>query len=101
MEYYKELYVGESLRKKKDEILKKLATGENMLSIYVITLANGKHNQLEFCKSLLWEKGRLVVGIANGYAEALEVIEVITRDVYDATGGAAIYKYICAKQREE
>lgn len=106
MKYYKNLYLGESIKEKKEEILKNLEMDKVMLQIYVITLARGKQNHLEFTKSLLWRedscrKDMLIVGLAGGYEEAVSLIEEITREVYHATKGANIRKYICDRQQEE
>ena len=103
MKYYKDLYIGESIKEKKDEILEKLETNTIMLQLYVITLTKSEQNQLEFMKSLLWRESAdkeklLIVGLAGNYEEAVYLIEKITKEVYAATKGANIRKYICDRQ---
>jgi len=105
MRYYKNLYFGESIKEKKEEVLRKLEADAIMLQIYVITLARGNQNQLEFMKSLLWreenaKEDMLIVGLARGYEEALGVIEEITKEVYHATKDVNIRQYICDRQEE-
>ena len=41
-----------------------------------------------------------MVGISSGYAKALELVEKITQEVYDETGGTNIRNYVLHKQRE-
>lgn len=106
MRYYKKLYVGESLDGREEEIIDKLDEGEFLLNTYVITLARGRQNHLEFFDSVLLRQeiiagpDLLVVGIAGGYEEALVVVEEITREVYDKTKGADIRSFILNRERE-
>ena len=44
---------------------------------------------------------RMVVGIAKGFDEAVELVEKISREVYDATGDLEIRDYIQAKEQED
>ena len=41
------------------------------------------------------------MGIAKGFDEAAELIEKISREVYDATGDLKIRDYIQAKEQED
>ena len=105
MKYYKNLYLGESIKAKKEDVLRKLEADAIMLQIYVITLAKGSHNHLEFMKSLLWreessKEDMLIVGLAGGYEEAVGMIAEITKEVYRATNGVNIRQYICDRQEE-
>ena len=107
MQYYKYLYVGENLTDKKDQVIAKLDQNKLMLDTYVIALARGEQNHLEFFNSVLLKQGLFsghnlfVVGIADGYEEALEVVEEITKEVYDKTKGADIRSFILKKEMDE
>lgn len=103
MRYYKNLYMSENLADKKDKIIRKLNQNGIMWNTYVIALAQGEQNHLEFFDSVLLQQkmiaGRdlFVVGIASGYDEALVLVEEITKEVYDDTKGADIRSYILNK----
>lgn len=100
MRFYRHLYIGRSLKGRESNIIRKLNEGRLMTSTYIITLAKGEQNHLEFYSSLLLaqkffsaEKA-LVIGIAGSYDEAVVLVEEITREVYDKTKGCDIRSYI-------
>ena len=48
-----------------------------------------------------WKKRRLfVVGIADGFEEALYLVEKIAQEVYDVTGDMKIRKYLLEQQKK-
>lgn len=106
MEFYKNLYTGESLKGKQESIVKKLKMGKIQFSCYLIVIPNNPSNQLECYDSILlmqkrWiEKPVLVVGVASSYIESLEVIKQITEDTYLRYGDADLRRYILETQRE-
>ncbi len=106
MKYYCEYYLSDSLIQKKEEILSKLENGKFQLSKYVIILAEKEEDQLEIIDSMYLiqkyyqKKDLFVVGIADGFEEALSIVKRIAQEVYDATGGADIQAYIKAKQKD-
>jgi len=95
--------MSEDLVDKKDKIIRKLNQNGIMWNTYVIALAQGEQNHLEFFDSVLLqqkmiaEQDLFVVGIASGYDEALVLVEEITKEVYDDTKGADIRSYILNK----
>lgn len=107
MKFYKELYVSESLTKKKDRILKRLKEKRYPVNIYLIVLIEEGPNQLEYYstallkQSLLCDRAQFVVGIAAGYDDALYLVEEIVENVYKETGGADIRSYIKKKDSWE
>ncbi|MGC4019746.1 MAG: hypothetical protein QM793_11335 [Muricomes sp.] len=106
MIFYCDLYISENLESKKEKILKKLETNSLQPFVYVITLAQGKQNHLEFYSSLLLkqhiyeETPLFVVGIAKGYDDALYLIEHIVNDIYKKTEDTDIRSYIMNRQQE-
>lgn len=106
MKFYRELYLSPGLEKKKKRILKKIKDGKFQKNIYLLILASNEKNQLEICHTALFlqpdypKKEYFVVGIANGYEEAIELVEQIAREVYNKTDGADIRSYITAKDQE-
>ena len=102
MEFYKDLYWSGSLEKKKEKILRGLKRGKIKLHLYLIVLPRREKNQLEFFDALLlrqkWFRqtaGQLkVVGITNGYEEALEMVRHIMEETVNRTGKADIRTYL-------
>ena len=107
MQFYRHLYFSEGLKKKRGRILSILKKGKFQPDIYLITLSRNEKNQLEiFHSALLWQPAFpqeeiFVVGITKGYEEALELVEEMTREVYNETRGANIRSYILEKEQEE
>lgn len=107
MKYYSNLYVSERLKKKKDKVIARLERRKIQPDLHVILLPECDHNQLEIVNAVyLLQPGypredRMVVGIAKGFDEAAELIEKISREVYDATGDLKIRDYIQAKEQED
>lgn len=103
---YCDLYVSECWQDKKDKIIKKLADNKIQPQVYVITLAQGEQNHLEFFSSMLLkqriykDEELFIVGIAAGYDGALAIVEEITEQVYRETGNADIRRFITDCQRE-
>lgn len=106
MEFYKNLYAGESLKEKRESVVEKLEMGKVQFNCYLIVLPNNLVNQLECYDSILllqkrWiEKPALVVGVASSYTESLEVIKKITEDTYLRYGDADLRRYILETQQE-
>ena len=106
MTFYCDLYVSEDLEKKKEEVLSKLSESKAQPLVYVITRAQGRQNHLEFYSSLLLKQHiyedtpLFVVGIADGYDDALYLIERIAAEIYEKTKGTDIRGYIEKRQKE-
>lgn len=106
MRYYHNLYLNEELLDKKEEILYKLEHGKFQWNQYVLVLSQQKQNQLEFYNaSMLLQRyfrkqNPMIVGLANGFEGALQLVEEITQEVYDDTKGADIRAWLEGKQRE-
>lgn len=106
MRYYKELYLGEGLEKKKKKIIKKLEEKKFQPNVHIITLALNPQNYLEIYNSALLiqpgfpKEDFFVVGITKGYEEAVELVEEIVREVYNKTKGADVRSYILSKEQE-
>ncbi len=106
MKYYHNLYISDSLSRKKDEIISKLESGKVQLNIYLIVLTQNEKNHLEFFDSAMLQQeifskqDLFLVGIAEGYSGALKLIERITRDVYIEKQDVNLRSYIIEKQKE-
>ena len=106
MTYYRHLYVGESLKKKKKKIIAKLEKRKFQLELCLIVLPGTENNQLEIIDPNLFlqknypQREYFVVGIAKGFDEVLEILEEIAKNVYNETRGADIRSYILNKEQE-
>lgn len=106
MKYYHYLYISESIKRKKEEIIAKIESGKVQLNIYLIVLTRDEKNHLEFFDSamlqqqIFWGQDLFVVGIAEGYSGALKLVERITQDVYKETQNVNLRSYIIKKQKE-
>ena len=106
MKYYYALYMNDYSKKKQADIIKKLEKDKRQINTYLISLTKNEKNHIEIFHSVLliqkaMEKEDLfIVGIANGYFEALELVEKITQEVYDETGGVDIRNFILQKQQK-
>lgn len=101
MQYYRNLYVSEKLQKKKDKILDHLEHGRIQFQIYLIVLAENRQNHLEFFDAMMLQQHSFrnpddifLVGIADGYGEAVRLVEEIINDVLKETGRTDIRGYI-------
>ena len=107
MRFYKNLYVNESMTKKKEKVIAKLNKKKYPLNTYVIALIEEGENQLEFYSTLMFRQGSVidddifVVGIAGGYDDALYLVEEIAKEVYEETGDLDIRSYIRKQERKE
>lgn len=93
MRLWDHLYMGQNANRARTGILKGLRSGSLLPDTYVITLPeNGKHI-FDICPvSLLSGRERqredlLILGIARGYQEAVQVTGQMVDDMYRQTGG--------------
>ena len=107
MRYYKHLYLSEGLKKKKEKVIRKLENNKVQIEVYLITVPEQGENQLEILNSALFlqpsfpKKEYFVAGIAKGYEEALELVEEMTKEVYNETKGTDVRSYILNREQEE
>lgn len=106
MNWYQNLYIGQTALKKKNEILEKIEQKQNMLMVYLITLAPDTRNQLEIVTpTVFYQQAKrwgypMIVGIAWGMREAKQVLLQMTEEVYHATGGLDYKAYFLQKNAE-
>lgn len=107
MKLYKNLYISESLQKHATAVVQNMLEGKIQLNIYVIVLTPPPKNQIEIYnvtlnqQRLFYMDEVLVIGIARGRDEALELVAKIVEDVLDETGYVDIPKYIKRHQLED
>ncbi len=106
MKFYFKLYVDEESRDVLLKVKKELERNKLQWGTYLIVLTQNEANHLEIFHSILLKQkvikkqNLFVVGIANSYSKALELVEKLTGEVYDETGGTNIRQYILEKQKE-
>lgn len=106
MLWYKNLYTGEIAEKKRFAIIQKIRSGSIPASAYVIVPAANPRNLLdiypaaEVCgaeeQQRLQQSGRelLILGIAWGYQDALQLAGRMVDEIYRATGGFDFREYL-------
>jgi len=92
--------MGEQARKNRYRIVRKIRWNKLQIDVYVITLASNPKNLLDIYPSYILrqkyfqKQEYLIVGIAKGYDEAVEVATRILMEVYTQTGAFGIREYI-------
>lgn len=100
MKFYKNLYIGNTV-KKPGKIIKKLKKYRKLPEIYVIVY-DRERAQIEIYHSLMlqqWyykENPPCVLGIAKGREEAFSLIQQMTEEAVQATGQADLAGYLSA-----
>lgn len=97
MKFHKKLYVGSSIQNI-GKVKWKLKHHAGQLGIFVIALSEGRDELDIFHCAFLQQKyykcyPPCIVGIANGYDEALELLQKMILDVYRKTGGYRLKEY--------
>lgn len=104
LNWYKNLYMGNTAKKKEKHIRRKVNAGKPAIGVYLITLAANPQNHLEIISAIqlqqkmIRERCPMIVGLAEGYEEALELIEKIAIEVYKETGEMDIRSWILKNQ---
>lgn len=105
MKYYHDLYLSDSLISKKEDIIEKLEKNQWQFSKFLIVLSQSENNHLEFFDSVLLTQNLMpkeelfVIGIADSYIGAVDLVQKITEEVYEKTEGTNIRNYLLKKER--
>ncbi|HIY62263.1 MAG TPA: hypothetical protein H9730_02045 [Candidatus Mediterraneibacter stercoripullorum] len=106
VKFYCDLYISECWKNKKRQIMERIKKNKIFPDTYIIALSQGKQNNLEFFQGILLRQhvfansALFVIGIADGYGEALQIVHDITEKVYQETGDADLRRYIQIRQEE-
>ena len=108
MRVYEEVIVSKKIKYDKKELIDKITSGSILYHTYLIVIPLWKcENQLEIYHQALHSQvcyrnmDALVIGIALGYEEALELVKNITTEVVKNTGAAKIKEYYLEKMELE
>ena len=104
MEFYSPLYVGASVRHP-EKVMRRLRKRSLMISAYVILLAAGEdlleiYDARIFAQHFYRDQACVIVGIADNYEEAVELIVRITEESLAARGDCELKKYLLERMQE-
>lgn len=107
MIFFEDLYLGETVAPKKNQILKKLNKNDKIPDLYLITISMQSDNMLDLIPQ--WEvlqKGYpkdeiRVVGLANGKKEAMAVVQIIVEQSMKETGSADVREFLKCRWEEQ
>lgn len=100
MRWYNDLYVGYNLLDRKRQIIRKIKNGKPQFNKYVIALPFNDYDVLDIYPSNVliqkWYKDSdmIIVGIAEGMEEAMDMVQIIIMDCLNETGDLKVKKYI-------
>lgn len=98
--WYKKLYLGDNVKKKEKKIIRRVEGGKPVRNIYLITLASNPANLLDiFRANLLLSRPLaagcpLIVGIADGYEEAVELVRRLVEETWNSRGDTDVKSYL-------
>lgn len=101
LNYHPDLYLGESIdRKKLDKIKKKLEDKPLLSGVFLIAISRNPSDQLEIydARQLVQKyyetNPPYVVGIAADHDEAMKMVEQIARECMEKRGDCALKEYL-------
>ncbi len=100
MLWYDHLYMGEKAKKHRFSIIQNIRRKKYRPGIYVITPASNENNILDIYPVMVLsqeyyaKKELLILGIAQGYQESLEVAARIVSELYERTGSFQLWELI-------
>lgn len=106
MKWYRDLYLGERVKKKAGRIRWKVEHNAGQLGIYLLTLPANKHNLLDIIPASdlvqkAYPKRELfVIGIEKGYENAAYMAASVVMEVYEKTGGFDVAAYIQKREAQ-
>ena len=107
MIFFENLYLGETIAPKVDQILKKVNNNKIVPDLYMIALASNHDNMLDIIPEWeLMQKGYpkehiKVVGLANGKKEALALVQFIIEESIQKIGSADVRTYLNERWEEQ
>lgn len=107
MTFFQNLYLGENISPKFEQVMKKLNNGKPVMDLYLITISEHPDNMLEIIpqRELLQKcypkYEQKVVGLAKGKKEALSVVKTIVSETYKTTGSADVRAYLLLRWEEQ
>ena len=103
MKFLQELYLGEQIAPKVDQIVKKINNNEIVPNLYVLAMASNPDNMLDLIPEWeLLQKGYpkenvFVIGLAKNKKEAVGLVQFIIEECYEKTHSADVRAYLSEK----
>ena len=100
MKFLQELYLGEKVAPKVEQIVKKIKNDQEIPKLYLIVMSTHPDNMLDLIpqKDVLqkgYPKEQLrIVGLAEGKKEAFSLVQTIIEEVYSLTSSADVRTYL-------
>lgn len=107
MRWYNDLYVGYNALDNKKDIIRKIKKGKIQNNKYVIALPFNDYDVLDIYPSYVltqkWyrESDIVIVGIAEGTEETLDMLQLVIMDCLNETGEVNVKKYILSKMNRD
>ena len=98
MKWYKDLYVGAIASENQKKIIRKIKSSKFQINIFVLCTPLNSDNVMDIIPSSILLQSYFninditIYGIAEGYDEALELMQTIIMDCYEKTGEFDITK---------
>ena len=99
LKWKKKYYVGEGV-KAPVKVQSKINAGKPVPGIYLITLSDNPENIMEIVPAVMlmqktaYDLCPVIIGMARGKDEALELVRSVVEEVYIQTGSFAIKEYV-------
>lgn len=103
MFWYRHLYVGRKAKRHRGSIIRSIREKTYRPGVYVITPPSNGNNILDIYPGFMLlmgeyrEKEFHILGIAQGYEEALELAGTIITDMYRMTGGFRLDEFLAER----
>ena len=103
MNYYEHLYMGEKAKERRYGILQGLRERRLLPEVYVIMPPLNGNNILDIYPAYMLLLGKYreqefkILGIAEGYQEALELSGTIINEMYKKTGGFCLEEFLAER----
>ena len=100
LRWRKDLYIGEGAAPELRRIKRRLDADRTVSGFHLITLASNENDELDIIRSefvsqrALRERLPLIVGVASGRREALDIVVKIADECVRDTGGPGIRRYL-------
>lgn len=106
LKWYKDLYVGETVRGKEKKVMRRLEKGKPVPGIWLVTIASNEKNQLDLLPAdfllqrALRRQCPMIVGIGFTRAETLEILQRIVQEAYQETEDANIRAWLLEREQK-
>ena len=103
MRWYQDLYVGYSVLENRKKVIHKIKNGKIQPGKYVLALPQNDYDVLDIYPSYVltqkWYRNSdlVIVGIAGGWEETLDMMQLVIMDCLNDTGKVNVKQYILDK----